>query len=985
MAWNPADLNHLKLHFEGNLYLDDRPIAQLQKRIFSSDASVYEVKPQGVAIPQSLKDLKRLIQFAHITHTGLIPRAAGTSLAGQVVGSGMVVEISKNFQKILQLNKKDRSVWVEPGIIRDDLNQQLAHSGLFFGPETSTSSRALIGGMLGNNSCGLHSIVWGNTRDHLLETRAYLSDGTEIHTHPLSLEEFYRKTQLQNLEGEIYRCLHRMLNNPSIQDLIRKRYPKASIKRRNTGYALDALLEMQPFQPDGKPFNLSALLAGSEGTLAMVHSIKLQLLEMPAPEAALVCIHCGDLIEAMHANVLALQHEIMASELVDDFILGFTEGHPQYQNDRGFIEGQPKAILMVELRDKERGGLEEKIQNLINDLKAKGLGYAHPVLLNQEMKHGWDIRKAGLGLIRNQIGAEQAVNLIEDVAVDPLDLPAYVQDIQALLAKHQTKAAFYAHAGAGELHIEPLLDLSSSEGKRKFRQILDETCDLVIKYQGALSGEHGDGRLRGEFIPKVMGQEIYQLFQEIKSVFDPKNIFNPGKIVDTPAMDEDFRIRHRDLSKESWYFHYEDLQDPLQLAEKCSGSGDCKKSHLSGGTMCPSYMASLNEKDSTRARANTLRQLLNESGKPGLNDPAFMEVMDLCLSCKACKTECPSGVDIGQLKAESLQHRYDMQGIPWKSKLIGHFPRIQKKFKPIAPLYNLVHQFPGTAMVLKKILGFAPDRSLPALHRKSVEDWFETYRIRYPQNQFPKGKVVLFVDEFSNYNDVELGKHSIQLLNELGYGVILPKGLISGRSYLSKGMLKEANTCIQEALDQLLPLVDANQPLLGIEPSALLTFKDEALHLGDVAQREKAKRLSNHVYLMDEFLAKAFKEKQFDREKFTDESQEILLHGHCHQKALIGLSATRLALEIPKNYKTKLIPSGCCGMAGSFGYEQKNYELSQKIAQLVLYPSILAESPKKIVAANGTSCRHQLEDGLEKTAYHTVDILYHALKQKNYL
>ncbi len=435
MPWSKHDAENLAIHFEGELFFKNNLQSELARKIYATDASVYEVQPIAVAKPASYKDIKRLIQFAEKHRTNIIPRGAGTSLAGQVVGEGIVMEVSSALSKIIQLNKKEKSAWIEPGIIRDDLNKQIEASGLFFGPETSTANRALLGGMLGNNSCGLHSIVWGCVRDHLIETRAILSDGSEIHTHPLTNEEFYKKTGLNNLEGKIYREIHRMLNNPEVQQLIQEKFPNPAIKRRNTGYALDALVDMQPFNPTGKPFNLSALLAGSEGTLAVVHSMKINLLDQPSEHVALICIHCHTLQESLQANIVALACQPTASELVDNFILSFTENHPNFMDDRAFIEGKPEAILMVEFRAESDKLLKSQVDELIQKLKNANIGYAYPTLFNQDISKGWDIRKAGLGLIRNLPGKKQPVNLIEDCAVAPVDLPNYVADIQALLAK----------------------------------------------------------------------------------------------------------------------------------------------------------------------------------------------------------------------------------------------------------------------------------------------------------------------------------------------------------------------------------------------------------------------------------------------------------------------------------------------------------------------------------------------------------------------
>jgi len=980
MSWSTYEVRLLKDHFEGQLFFDESQKSQIAKRIYATDASVYQVKPAAVAIPASVKDIKRLIQFAVQAKTGLIPRGAGTSLAGQVVGDGIVMEISSALGKVISLNKKEKSVWIEPGIVRDDLNKQLASAELFFGPETSTANRALLGGMLGNNSCGLHSIVWGNVRDHILETRAFLSDGTEIHTHPLTREEFYHKTTLQNLEGKIYREIHRMLNNPEIQALIKDRFPKESIKRRNTGYALDALLDMQPFSPEGKPFNLSKLIAGSEGTLAVVHSMKLNLLDLPQPVVALICIHCHSLQESLQANITALKHPILASELVDDYILSFTEGHPNFEKDRGFIEGKPAAILMVEMRADSRGELDKAVTNLIQDLKNANQGYTYPILWGNDIAKGWDIRKAGLGLIRNLEGDTQPVNLIEDCAVDPTDLPAYVAEIQELLARHDTKAAYYAHAGAGELHIEPFINLKSPEGINLFRSILAETVEILKKYKGSLSGEHGDGRLRGEFIPELMGKEVYGLFKEIKHVFDPHHVFNPGKITDSPAMDTAFRFTDQKATEPSYYFDYGVWRNPLGLAEKCSGSGDCKKTALSGGTMCPSYMATLQEKDSTRARANMLRQLLSSPAEETFSNPDLHEILDLCLSCKGCQTECPSGVDMGKLKAETLQQSYLKTGIPLRTQLIGNFPTLQRYASYVAPLYNFLVEFPLTASLIKVAMGFAIERSLPAVQFTSLETWFKRYAKKNPQQGLKNGVVYLFADEFTNHNEVHLGQKTIKLLNRLGYGVEIPPDIISGRSFISKGMLVEAKALANSNVEKLQAFISADQPLIGIEPSALLTFRDEIPALVDADKREQAEALKPNCLLIDEFIAREFKAGKISIGDFHGKEQKILLHGHCHQKSIAGLTATRIALSIPSKYEVELLPTGCCGMAGSFGYEKKHYRLSQQIANLILFPRLLNKPNKSIIASNGTSCRHQIKDGIEQEGLHTAEILYNALK-----
>ncbi len=496
-----------------------------------------------------------------------------------------------------------------------------------------------------------------------------------------------------------------------------------------------------------------------------------------------------------------------------------------------------------------------------------------------------------------------------------------------------------------------------------------------------MSGEHGDGRLRGEFIPAMMGTEIYQLFKEIKAIFDPHHVLNPGKIVDTPPMDEAFRPKV-EATTLSTFFHYGEIEGPLALAEKCSGSGDCKKSSLTGGTMCPSFMATQNEKDSTRARANMLRQIITSDGDQAYNNPELLSILDLCLSCKGCQTECPSGVDMSKLKAETLQQHYLQKGTPIRTQLIGHFPKLQALASYVAPLYNLLVSFPGTSIIIKTLMGFSWNRSIPEVQFTSLETWFKRYSKQVNQTEFKQGQVYLFADEFTNYNEVELGKKTILLLNELGYGVEIPTQIISGRSYISKGMLAVAQKLANINVQKLAPLVTKNKPLIGIEPSALLSFRDEIPNLVDEDLRSEANSLKENCLLIDEFLAQEIKAKRISKDSFTTVNQKIVLHGHCHQKSIAGLSSTRQVLSFPENYEVELLPTGCCGMAGSFGYEKQHYDLSQQIAKLVLFPRLLATKSSTIIASNGTSCRHQIKDGIDKEGLHLSEIMYNALAQK---
>lgn len=968
-------LDRLSASLDGALYYDQSVEHYVQLIAYSTDASVYQERPLAVALPQNINDIKKLIAFAIEQRTTLIPRAAGTSLAGQVVGNGIVVDISKYFTRILEVNVEEKWVRVQPGVIRDDLNKQLRQYGLMFGPETSTSSRAMIGGMIGNNSCGLHSIVWGDVRSNLLAVKGLLSDGTEV-----VFENEHLSAPTKNaLQQKINSGLLHMLDDRQNQSLIRQNFPKANITRRNTGYALDSLLDTKPFSEEGEPFNMCKLVAGSEGTLVFVTEAKLKLIDLPPRETALVCVHCNTLQESLHANIVALRHTPMASELVDRYIMNFTREHPEYQKNCFFVEGDPAALLMVEFMEHSKEDVTKKALGFIEALQQVGLGYAYPVLYNEDVRYAWDIRKAGLGLLRNLPGDTQPVNLIEDCAVAPEELPAYINDLQDMLQRYNVNASYYAHAGAGELHVEPMINLKTAAGRVLFRTILAETVQLVKKYQGSLSGEHGDGRLRGEYIAEVVGEQTNELFKRVKQLFDPHGIFNKGKITETAPMDSFLRTDVAAPPPVKTYFDFSETGGILRLAEKCSGSGDCRKTELTGGTMCPSYMATRKEKDTTRARANVLRQMLTQQPQQqALAYNEIKDVMDLCLSCKACKTECPSAVDIAKMKAEFLQHYYDKYGIPFRSKMIGNFAKQMKLATTFRVIYNWAFGTPAVRKVVNKMVGFHPQRTMPLLHTTTLRTWL---RKRPDAILHSDKKVVFFCDEFTNYYDTEIGQKAVLLLEQLGYSVSTPEHKESGRSFLSKGMVKHAAAIANHNIRTLSGLVSSGTPIIGVEPSAILTLRDEYVDLADANMREQAKHLANCTFTIEEFLATEFEKGRLNSALFTSKPASIVLHGHCYQKALSSQHAIVNMLSIPPQYQVQVIPSGCCGMAGAFGYEAEHFEVSQQIGELVLFPTIRNLKAHTLIAASGTSCRHQIKDGTGRHAKHPVEILYEALLQ----
>lgn len=980
----PTNLDALSQQLEGEFYQDDTT-----RTLYATDASAYREMPIAVAVPKSEQDLRTLISYANQNKLSLVPRTAGTSLAGQVVGNGIIVDVSKYFNKIIEINPREKWVRVQPGVIRDELNMALKPHGLYFGPETSTANRAMIGGMVGNNSCGSNSVVYGSTREHLLEVKALLSDGSEAVFGSLTPTAFQNlvnvakeKNGSATLLDKIYLETNQILEDDFNQKEIRKNFPKKSIERRNTGYALDMLLDCQPFSEEGPDFNMCRLIAGSEGTLCFMTEIKLNIIPLPPKTQALVCAHFNTIDEALRATILSLKYKPQAVELIDSYVLECAAKNPEQSKNAFFVQNTPSgtypAILVVDLSRETTEEVTVLADALTSEMLEAGLGFHFPLLFGDDTKKIWALRKAGLGLLSNIPGDEKAVAVIEDTAVDVYDQPDYIRDFNIILQKHGMSAVHYAHAGSGEIHLRPIINLKTKEGHQQFRTIAEEIATLVKKYDGSLSGEHGDGRLRGEFISKMVGNHNYKLFKDIKRIWDPHSLFNPGKITDTPPMDTFLRYEPDQKTPElKTYFRFRD-QNILQHAEQCNGSGDCRKTELSGGTMCPSFMATRNEKDTTRARANILREVLTNSTKANRFDhKEIKEVFDLCLACKGCKGECPSNVDVAKLKMEFLQQYHDANGLPLRSWLVGNFAKISKLASILPGAYNLIFKSTPLRKLANRIVGFHPDRTMPLLHSTTLRQW---YKNRKPD---PTGKkdrqVYFFCDEFTNYNDVEIGQKAILTLEKLGYEVIIPEHAPSGRPQLSKGMLKAARTIAEKNVEMLREIVSSDRPLIGIEPSAILTFRDEYPDLVREELVESARSLSINCLQFDEFIAREIDSKRINKAVFSQEKKLIKLHGHCQQKAMSGMIPTKKMLSIPENYTVQLIPSGCCGMAGSFGYEKEHFDLSLKIGELVLFPTVRQQPQDVIIAAPGTSCRHQIHDGTGRTALHPVEILWNAL------
>ena len=958
-------LENLHNLLDGELLFDN-----LHKTIYATDASVYRKIPIAVAFPKNENDIKILIDFASKKNITLIPRTAGTSLAGQCVGDGIVVDVSKYFTKIIYFDKRSKTITLQPGIVRDELNLYLKPFGLFFGPNTSTSNRCMIGGMVGNNSSGSTSIKYGVTRDKVLKIEAILSDGSKAIFEEISSDKFLEKTNQNNLEGSIYNAIFKELSSKLTQEEIKKEFPKETIHRRNTGYSVDEFLTSDLFGGTKSTINIAKLLTGSEGTLAFSTSITIQLDALPPKESIMVCSHFTSVNESMKATLIAMNHNLYNCELMDKTILDCTKNNREQNKNRFFLEGDPEAILMLEVSSNSAEETEILADKLIADLQKHNFGFYHPKVYGSEINKVHELRKAGLGLLGNIVGDMKAVACIEDTAVALEDLPNYIEEFTQIMNKFHQNAVYYAHAGAGEIHLRPILNLKKQEDVVLFRKITTETAQLVKKYQGSFSGEHGDGIVRAEFIPLMIGEQNYQLLRRIKKVFDPKNVFNQGKITDAFPMDKSLRYEvDRKEPEIKTIQDFSDSEGILKLAEKCNGSGDCRKPASAGGTMCPSYRATKNEKDTTRARANALRDFLTNSDEANkFNHKELKEVFDLCLSCKACASECPSNVDIATMKSEFLYQYQETNGYSFRNYLFAHNAKYNK-FGSIAPaITNIVLNTSFT----KSLMGIAQQRSVPKLASTTFSNWFAKQKIAQKQKM-----VYLFNDEFTNFYDIEIGKDAIFLLEKLGYEVRILEHSESGRSFISKGFLKEAKKVCDKNIEIFKDVISDKTPLIGIEPSAILTFRDEYIRLA--SDKKSAENISKNAFTFEEFLSNEHQKNNFDSTIFSSEEKEIKIHGHCHQKALSSTHAIFQMLNIPENFKVTILNTGCCGMAGSFGYEKEHYEISMQVGEDTLFPKIRNCHQKTEIAAAGTSCRHQIYDGTKRIAKHPITILKEAI------
>ena len=952
-------VEELSRHVSGEVRFD-----KMTRMLYSTDASMYQIEPVGVVLPKNAEDVIAVVETANRHGVPVLPRGGGTSLAGQTVGKAIIIDFSKYMHDIIEVNEDEGWVRTQPGIILDELNHKIRSSNMLFAPDPSTSNRGNVGGAVGNNSCGAHSIIWGKTVDNVHELDVVLANGTTAHFGALNGEQLEAKIRADGLEGDIYRTLFAL--GDANRNEILARYPK--IQRRVSGYNLDEFVR-------GSDFNMARFVVGSEGTLITITEAKLRLVSKPNFTALLV-LHFDDLIESMEATVTTLEMEPAAVELIGSMILRQAQSNLAYARMTDFIVGEPEALLVVELTGDTESELISKLEVLERRMQRDGMGYAMPRLMSaSDQAKVWNVRKAGLGLMMNVPGDAKPLAFVEDTAVAPEKLPQFVMRFDEIVKAHGTEAGYYGHASVGCLHIRPLIDIKKPDGVDRMVAIAEEISDLVLEYGGSLSGEHGDGLVRSPFNEKMFGGQLYQAFRDVKKAFDPDGIMNPGKITDAAPMTENLRLGPGYSTMPiSTGFHFSEEGSFAHAIEMCNGQGACRK--VLGGTMCPSYMVTRDEEHSTRGRANALRGAMSGAlPTDAMTSKRLYGVMDLCLECKGCKAECPSNVDMAKLKYEFLDKYYKANGFPLRNRLFGNIAAVSKLGSFFAPLTNWSMKTGLFKDLLEKYAGVDKRRDLPTMASQSFVQWFKA-RGGSAESAAKYGQVVLFPDTFTNYNHPELGKASVKVLEGLGYQVVLPKVTCCGRPMLSKGMMDKAKSAALANVDSVYSYVQNGAMLVGIEPSCILSFKDDYPDL--LAGNERAKAVAENTMLIEEFVLYAQQEvgATFD---FVKPPKKVLLHGHCHQKALVGTAPAMQVLNAIPGCEAKELETGCCGMAGSFGMEKEHYDMSMSIGEMTLFPAIRAEEGEFEMVAEGISCRQQIKHGTDKSAKHLVELLAEAL------
>jgi FAD/FMN-containing dehydrogenase/Fe-S oxidoreductase len=933
---------------EGEVHFDTA-----MRALYSTDASVYQIQPLGVVVAKNREDILRAVAICSRLRCPLTMRGGGTSQAGQAIGQGLQIDTSKYCNRLLEVNAEERWARVEPGIVLDELNAGLVHLGLRFAPDISTASRATVGGMMANNSAGARSVLYGKTIDHVLEQTVALSDGSVVHFREIPRVEIPAG---ESLEARCYRTVLRLADENAEE--IARRYPK--ILRRVGGYNLD---EFAP-QPDhdSRPVNLAKIMVGSEGTLGVVLEAKVRLVPLPKAKAVMV-IGFQELLQALAAAPAILAHKPSAIEVMDKSILDFTRQNATLNGIRDqYIQGDPGATLCVEFYADRKEELPLRLDALEQDLRAGGWGYFYRRETDPALQPKiWSLRESALGLSTAMRGDAKSISFVEDTAVAPEKLGEYIGKFLGIVRAHQTTAGVYAHASVGCLHVRPVINLKTEEGVRKFESIAGQVAELVLEYGGALSGEHGDGLVRSPFMRQMFGPELYEAFREIKRTFDPYGIFNPGKIVDAPPITDNLRFgsKYRTPDPKTW-FDYSEFGGMGGAVEMCSGVGACRKK-LSG-TMCPSYMVTRDESASTRGRANALRMAMTgKLDEAGLGDEAVYQVLDLCLECRACKAECPVGVDMARFKSEFLADYWSRHGTPLRAKALGGVEGLSKVGSLFAPFSNWMAGSGVGRFLNEKFLDLDRRRKPPPWNRRTLEKWWAT-------QAEARATVHLFNDTFTNYYEAENGIAAVKVLNKAGCAVDVVRPGCCGRPLISQGLLAQAREHAARMTAALHPIAERGEKILFLEPSCLSAVKEDAPALLRGAEQERARTVASQCMLFEEFAAKLDLPLRSGPKK-------ILLHGHCHQKSMGMLPATAALLNKIPGAQVVDLDAGCCGMAGSFGYAKEHYDVSVAIANRKLLPAVKAMQAGEVLVAPGTSCRRQVADLAGAEALHPAVLI----------
>jgi len=950
------------------------------RALYSTDASVYQIMPLGIVLPRTREDVVAVQQFAAEEGLAIIPRGGGTSLSGQSIGAGLIIDFSKHMRAI-DIDPISMTARVQPGVVLDQFNAAAAPHGLQFGPDVATSSRANVGGMIGNNSAGARSIWQGKTVDSVIALDVVLADGSCATFGPRTAEELALDQNRGDLAGHCAREVARIVSENRSEILTR--FP--AVLRRVSGYNLDEFVpECRERLPHpvliaaarkresrmfpGAQFNLAKLLVGAEGTLGTITEALVHLLPLPKVRCVIV-LHFESMQTAVASVNAILSCEPSAAELLDGLIVRMARQSLEYRNYLNFVVGEPESLVLVEFNGQDRAEVEAKAALLVERLRGQpGLFHVLPAMEKSLCDHVWACRKAALPLLLGVPGSRKPVAFVEDAAVAPEHLPAFVDRFCEIMARHETDGAFYGHASVGCLHIRPMLDLRKGDDIKRFEQISAEVCELVVEYGGAMSGEHGDGLARSYLNERLFGSPIYRAFQDVKRACDPEHRLNPGKVVDGPSPVENLRYgtQYRTLDVPT-VFDYSRDGGFAAAVELCNGAGVCRK--LQTGTMCPSFMVTRDEEQSTRGRANALRMVLSGAlPKEELTGERMRETFELCLGCKGCKAECPSNVDVAKLKMEFLHGYHSEHGTPLSVKLMANAARLNRLGSALAPLSNWITQLPGAGWLASQLMGIDRRRPLPRFEHNHFRKWFaRTHKpdpTRSQRPKTPRGPIVLLDDCLTSYCEPKVNRAAVNVLEAAGYEVHLAGLGCCGRTWASKGLLKEAQSLARENVAKLLPWARQGVPIVGCEPSCILMLADE---YRDLVPGKEADTVAAQAALVDSHLIRAGIELNL-----KPAQQPIVLHGHCHQKALVGAGETVAALRSIPGAAVSLVDSGCCGMAGSFGYE--HYDVSMAIGERVLFPAVRKASDSTI-AAPGFSCRHQIEHGTGRQAKHPLEIL----------